>query len=72
MSNWKQKTKIVIRIVLYAMVLGFSVSYCVTEWMPQTALEWITWGASIVLGIVAIYFITLYAAILDNAKKNRE
>ena len=66
----RQDIRLIISIVISAVLLGLVVVYCVNAWMPTEPNDWILWGASVAVGIVAILRIASLAKLLG--KKDEE
>ena len=64
------KTRVIISIVISAVLLGMVVSYLIRAQMPSEPNEWILWGASVAVGVVAILRIASLAKLLG--KKDEE
>ena len=66
----RQDIRLIISIVISAVLLGLVVVYCTNAWMPTEPNAWILWGASVVVGVVAILRIASLAKLLG--KKDEE
>lgn len=62
------RVKLIFWIVVYAVVLGLAVSYCIDKWMPQVVLDWILWGVATLLGLSAIVHIASFAKLLGKGE----
>ena len=60
------RVKVVFSIVLSAVLLGLAVATCIKEWIPSEPNEWILWGTSVAIGVVAILRIASLAKLLDR------
>ncbi|MBR6630753.1 MAG: hypothetical protein IKK89_02250 [Alistipes sp.] len=71
----RQDIRLIISIVISAVLLGLVVVYCINAWMPTEPNAWILWGASVAVGISAIYRISNLAkalGMLKNDNKEKE
>ena len=62
--------RVIVSIVISGVLIGLVVSYCIRAWMPSEPNEWILWGASVAVGVVAILRIASLAKLLG--KKDEE
>lgn len=65
----KQKLRVYISIVISAVLVGLTVSYCIKAWMPADAMGWIAWGAMAVAGVIAVLRIAMLAKMLSNKEE---
>ena len=61
-----QRIRAFISIIISAVTLGLVITYCIKWWMPTEVLDWIIWGAMVVVGITAIYRIANLAKMLSD------
>lgn len=50
--------------MISAVLLGLVVSYCVAGWMPADSIDWILWGAMVLVGFFAVFRIANLAKML--------
>lgn len=68
----KEKIRVIISIVISAVLLGLTVVYCMTEWMPAKPMDWVLWVVVFLLGVSAIYRIANLAKMLGDSDKDKE
>lgn len=62
----KENIRIWISIVISAVLLGMVVSYCAAGWMPADSIDWILWGAMVLVGFFAVFRIANLAKMLGS------
>ena len=61
-----------ILILLASVILGLSVSQCITEWKPTTQLGWVIFVVHVICGVVCIAYIVKNARLVGTNKAEDE
>ena len=69
---WLEMLKCWVMIVIAAVIVGLSVSSCVTAWMPCCNMGWLKWGVWLMCAIFGVAYIVKYALIIKRLAESRK